>query len=502
MAEVLQNIAIIGGGTAGWIAAAMLKRGLGDSVAIRLVESEEIGTVGVGEATIPTMLALNQFLRIDENEMLKRTQGTIKLGIEFRDWYKRDHAYTHMFGTFGYNLGILPFYQYWLKRHLDGAPNAGSLWDYCFNQQAARQNRFTRVDRIPDSPLEGLVHAYQFDAILYARFLRAICESSGVVRTEGRVTGVNLRPDDGFIESVTLQSGEIVAADMFIDCSGFRGLLIEDALHAGYDDWTKWLPCDRAVAVPCKSVMPLTPVTRSTAHDAGWQWRIPLQHRIGNGHVFSSAFTSVEAATDTLMANLDGEALADPRVLSFVTGRRKTSWVKNCLSLGLAAGFMEPLESTSIHLAQSGVTRFLTLFPDKRFNPLEIAEYNRRTQREYELIRDFIILHYKATQRDDSPFWNYVRTMDIPDSLAHKIALFQEHGRVLIEPDDLFKEMSWVQVLLGQGIMPRAASPLTRVLNDAQIDEVMANLKTIINRAAGSLPDHAAFLNRFAKAAA
>ena len=494
----ISTVVIAGGGTAGWMAAAALARAFHGRIHIRLVESEEIGIVGVGEATIPTINTLNQFLGVDENEMMKATQGTFKLGIEFVDWYRKGERYAHQFGAFGRPLGVLPLYQYWLRRHLAG--KGGSLWDYSFNDRAARVNRFARVDRVLDSPLEGLAYAFQFDAMLYARYLRGLCERQGVRRTEGRIVSVQ-QSDDGFLTSVTLQSGEVVAGDLFIDCSGFRGLLIEETLKTGYDDWSDLLPADRAWAVPCRSNGPLTPYTRATARTNGWQWRIPLQHRTGNGYVFSSRFVDEESVRGELMARLDGEPLADPRVISFVTGRRKTSWIKNCLALGLAAGFMEPLESTSIHLAQSGLTRFLVLFPDKGFNPLEIAEYNRQTQHEYELIRDFIILHYKATQRDDSTFWNHVRTMDIPDSLAHKIALFEEHGRVLIEPDDLFKEMSWVQVLLGQGIMPRAASPLTRVLSDAQIDEVMANLKTIISRAAGSLPDHAAFLNRFAKAA-
>jgi len=492
------TIVVVGGGTAGWIAAAMLTRALGQSVRVRLIESEDIGTVGVGEATIPTILALIHYLGIDENEMLRTTYGTIKLGIEFRDWYAKGHRYGHMFGAFGQPLGIVPFYQYWLARHLDGA--GGSLWDYSLNDQAARQNRFARLDRIPDSPLEGLVHAFHFDASLLARYLRTLCERSNVVRTEGRITGVNLRGADGFIESVTLQGGETVAGDMFIDCSGFRGLLIEGALQTGYEDWRDFLPCDRAIAVPCESMSPLTPVTRSTARDAGWQWRIPLQHRIGNGHVFSSAFTNEDAARDILMANLDGKATAEPRTLRFTTGRRRASWVKNCLALGLASGFLEPLESTSIHMIQSGMTRLLTLFPDPGFNPVEIAEYNRQTRREYELLRDFIILHYWATTRDDTPFWNHVRTMAVPDSLSEKIAFFREHGRVIVEPDDLFKEMSWVQVLLGQGIVPRAASPLTRRLSDSQIDEFLMHVKTLVTRAAGSLPDHAAFIARHCRA--
>ncbi len=494
----IRTIVIVGGGTSGWMAAATLARAFGTRLAIRLVESDEIGIIGVGEATIPTLNTFNQFIGLDENEMVKATQGTFKLGIEFVDWYRKGQSYFHQFGPFGRPFGILPLYQYWLKRHLDG--KGGSLWDYSFNEHAAVANRFARVDHIPDTPLDGLTHAFQFDASLYARFMRTLCEKQGVERIEGRVTGVNQRADDGFIESLTLQSGQVVAGDLFIDCSGFRGLLIEETLKTGYEDWSHWLPSDRAWAVPCASVSPLTPYTRATAHTAGWQWRIPLQHRTGNGHVFSSRFMAEDEARAILLDHLDGTPLTEPRLLKFVTGMRKQAWVKNVVSLGLASGFLEPLESTSIHLAQAGITRLLIMFPDKGFNPVEMAEYNRLSRREYELIRDFIVLHYKATARDDSPFWNHVRTMDVPDSLTRKIDYFRQHGRVLIENDDLFKEMSWVQVLLGQGVIPAAASPLTSVLSDDQIDGVLDNIRTILVNATARLPSQEAFIARYCKA--
>ena len=496
----IRTVIIVGGGTSGWMAAAMLARAFNGRLDIRLIESEEIGIVGVGEATIPTIVAMNQFLGFDENEMIKATQGTFKLGIEFVDWYRKGESYFHQFGPFGRPFGILPLYQYWLKRHLDGAPAAGSLWDYSFNEHASRANRFARAERIPDSPLDGLTHAFQFDASLYARFMRGICEKQGVQRIEGRITGVNQRAGDGFIESVTLQSGQVVAGDLFIDCSGFRGLLIEETLKAGFEDWSDFLPCDRAWAVPCASVAPLTPYTRATAHAAGWQWRIPLQHRTGNGHVFASRFMAEDEARAILLANLDGEPQAEPRLLKFAAGRRKTAWVKNVVALGLSSGFLEPLESTSIHLAQAGITRLLIMFPDKGFDPVEMAEYNRISQREYELIRDFIILHYKATARDDSPFWKHVRTMDVPETLARKMDYFRAHGRVLIENDDLFKEMSWVQVLLGQGVIPTAASPLTAALTDAQIDGVLDNVRTILTNATARLPTQEAYIARFCQA--
>jgi len=508
----LKRIVILGGGTAGWLSAAMLTRVVRRSIEIILVESDEIGIVGVGEATIPPLVSLFTFLGIPEHEMLSKVQGTYKLGIEFVNWGQVGERYLHAFGNPGRDLGIVPFYQYWLKAHSQkcatvlGAGCApeekakaegrgGDLWDYSLNAQAAFAHRYAPLKQI-DGGIEGLTHAWHFDAGLLARYLRTGCETQGVIRKEGKVTGVNLRPEDGFIASLQLQSGETVEGDLFIDCSGFRGVLIEEALKAGYDDWTHWLPNDRAIAVPCENSGPLLPYTRATAHSAGWQWRIPLQHRTGNGHVFSSAFMDADEATRILMQNLDGAPLADPRTISFTTGRRRQSWVKNCLALGLASGFLEPLESTSIHLVQSGMTRFLKLFPDMGFNPLSIAEYNRRTAHEYELVRDFIVLHYHATRRDDSAYWTHCRTLPAPDSLLHKIAFFREHGRLLIEEDDLFRESNWAQVLIGQGIIPTAPSPLTHAVGDDDFAGYMANIRHLIARAASGLPDHAAYIGR------
>jgi tryptophan halogenase len=503
--SLIKRVVIVGGGTAGWLSATMLARVLGKSAEIVVIESDEIGIVGVGEATIPPLVNLFTFLGIPEHEMLSRVQGTYKLGIDFVNWLKPGSRYIHAFGNPGRDLGIVPFYQYWLRRHLAGRDE--SLWDYSFNSLASNAHRFAPMKMIPDTPVEGLTHAWHFDANLLARYLRGICEAQGVIRREGRITGVNLRAEDGFIEHVTLADGGVVDGDLFIDCSGFRGLLIEGALKAGYDDWTHWLPCDRAIAVPCESSgpqssksealgQPLLPYTRATAHSAGWQWRIPLQHRIGNGHVFCSAFMSEDEATRILMDNLDGKPLADPRPLSFTTGRRKASWVKNCVAFGLSSGFMEPLESTSIHLVQSGLTRFVKMFPDKGFSPLQIAEYNRQTSHEYERIRDFLVLHYNATQRDDSLFWNHCRTMRVPDSLAHKIDYFREHGRLVIEDGDLFRESNWVQVLVGQGILPKTAAPLAYAVGDAQLDDYCTNLRTIYARALNSLPPHDAYVAR------
>ncbi|MFT4075036.1 MAG: tryptophan 7-halogenase [Asticcacaulis sp.] len=498
-AAPIRKIVILGGGTAGWMAAAMLARSWGSRLSITLIESEAIGTVGVGEATIPPLIQLLRFLGLDEDVTLRNIQGTFKLGIEFDGWRRAGESYMHAFGVPGSPIGIVPFYQYWLRRHLAGE-DCGSLWDYSLTTRMAYAGRMSRELRV-EGNLPGADRAFHFDAGLLAQFLRRGCESSGVVRREGKVTGVNLRSEDGFIESLTLDSGEIVAGDMFIDCSGFGGVLIEGALKAGYEDWTHWLPCDRAVAVPSQSSGPILPYTRATAHAAGWQWRIPLQHRIGNGHVFCSGAMSNDEATRILLENLDGETLAEPRVISFTTGRRKATWVKNCVALGLASGFMEPLESTSIHLVQSVMTRFLDFFPDKDFNPVEIAEFNRRTRHEYELIRDFLILHYHANEREE-PFWRQCRDMTLPDSLVHKLDYFRQHGRLLIEEGDLFREANWIQVLLGQGVFPKAASPLTATVGDEALAGFMTGLKGALDRSVVAMPSHTDFIARHCAAVA
>lgn len=495
----IKKIVILGGGTAGWLAASMMTKVLGKTVEITLVESEEIGTVGVGEATIPPLINLLNFLGLDEAEVMRNVQGTYKLGVEFADWYEKGHTYRHMFGAPGNPLGVLPFYQYWLRQRAQG--KGGSLWDYSLNELAAKQNRFTHIKTIPDAPrMDGMNYALHFDAGLLARYLRGVCERSGVTRREGKVSGVNQNSETGFIESLALASGDVVEGEFFLDCSGFRGVLIEDSLHAGYEEWTHWLPCDRAVAVPCVTSGPLRLLTQTRARTAGWQWRIPLQHRIGNGHVFSSGFMELDEATRILLDNLDGAPLADPRHLRFVTGRRKTSWKKNCVALGLAAGFMEPIESTTIHMVQSALQRLLNLFPDTGFNQPEIDEYNRKTQREYELIRDFIILHYNATKRDDTPFWNYCRTMTVPDSLTTKIEYFRQHGRVIVEEDDLFKEANWIQVLIGQGIMPESFSPLALNVGDDDLDGYFDSLRQIYARTVAGMPNHDEFIARYCKA--
>ena len=495
----IKQVVIIGGGTAGWMAAATLAKTLDRSVAIRLVESDEIATVGVGEATIPQIKLFNSVLGLDEDDFVRETQATFKLGIEFVDWGKRGDRYLHAFGAIGKDLGLIPFQHYWLRHRQAGG--ATGLWDYSLNALAARDNRFGRLASVGQTRLPGLAYAFHFDAALYARYLRRYAEQRGVVRTEGKIQSVTLREPDGLVAAVVLESGETVGGDLFIDCSGFRGLLIEEALKTGYEDWSHWLPCDRALAVPCERTAPLLPYTRSTARTAGWQWRIPLQHRTGNGMVYSSRHLGDDEAAATLLAHLDGEALADPRPLKFVTGRRKRFWNRNVVALGLASGFMEPLESTSIHLIQSGLSRLISLFPDKRFSPAPIDEYNRQAGIEFERIRDFLILHYKATTRTDTAFWRDCAAMAIPDTLARKIALFTQAGRLYREDEDLFAEVSWLQVLLGQGIEPISHHPLADDLSDDQLAGFLADLRQILGGAARALPGHVDFIARQCRAA-
>ena len=490
----IRKVVIVGGGTAGWMAAAMLSKLMGRALDITLVESELIGTVGVGEATIPQIRLFNATLGIDENEFMRMTQGTFKLGIEFVDWLQPGHRYMHAFGAVGgRDLGAVPFHQYWLKSHLAG--RAPELDRYVFNAVAGWQNRFLRGADVVNSPLSNVAHAFHFDAGLYAKYLRGLAEARGVTRIEGTIKDVRLRGEDGFIESVVLDDGRVVEGELFLDCSGFRGLLIEQALHAGYEDWTHWLPCDRAMAVPCDSVRPLTPYTRSTARSAGWQWRIPLQHRTGNGLVYSSAHTSDEEAARTLLANLDGAPQADPRPLRFTTGMRKRFWHRNCVALGLASGFMEPLESTSIHFIQASLSKLVSFFPDAGFDPVEIDEYNRQVQFEYIRSRDFLVLHYWANRREEL-FWRDCRAMSIPDTLAHKIELFQRHGRVFREHEELFTESSWIQVLIGQGVLPAGYHPMVDLLDDNETEAMLAGVRRVLESCAAQMPAHEDFIAR------
>jgi tryptophan halogenase len=487
------DVVIVGGGTSGWMTAAALSQVLKGQYNIRLIESDEIGTIGVGEATIPMIALFNAMLQIDEDEFIRETQASFKLGIEFVNWGRLGDRYIHGFGSIGQDLATVDFHQYWLKQYLAG--KAKELETYSINTAACHDNKFMRprLD-MPKSPLSHIRYAFHFDATLYARYLRKYAEQRGVQRIEGRITGVQQREADGHVTSVTLQSGEVVAGDLFIDCSGFRALLIEGALETGYEDWSHWLPCDRAVAVPCVSVPDLTPYTRATARQAGWQWRIPLQHRIGNGHVYSSKFMSEDEATAILMGNLDGAPLAEPRPLRFQTGRRKKSWNKNVVAIGLASGFLEPLESTSIHLVQMGIAHLLTYFPSAGFDEAVTHQFNRMMQMEYEWVRDFIILHYKATERTDTPFWNYCREMEVPELLANRMKLFATDGRVFREGEELFAKPSWIQVMHGQRIRPASHHPLADLLTEQEIATYLDEVAGVIGACLDVMPSHAKFI--------
>ena len=496
----LKTVTIVGGGTAGWMTAAALAKVMGPRVRITLVESEDIGTVGVGEATIPAIMLFNNMLRIDENEFVRETRATFKLGIEFVNWRREGHRYMHAFGAIGKDLGYIPFHHYWLDDVLEG--RGGSLWDYSFNYHVAMAGRFGRMPQIEGAPLSGLHYAFHFDAGLYAAYLRRYAERLGVTRIEGKIADVSLDGETGDIRSLKLEDGREVGGAFYIDCSGFRGLLIEGALKTGYEDWSHWLPCDRALAVPCENARPLTPYTRSTARKAGWQWRIPLQHRTGNGHVYSSGFTSDDDARTALMSNLDGAALADPRPLRFTTGRRRACWTKNCIAVGLASGFLEPLESTSIHLIQMAIERIVMLFPHTEENDRMRAEYNQSAAREMEFIRDFIILHYHLNGREGEPFWDYCRNMSVPDSLTHKIELFRENGSIHPAPYDLFQLPAWLQVMWGQGVTPKTCHPFVQAVSPQDRADYMQGIRDILAGEVHKLPTHEAFIARHCAAPA
>ncbi|MCW3849507.1 tryptophan 7-halogenase [Sphingomonas sp. LB-2] len=502
--EPISRIVIAGGGTAGWMTAAAMARMLGEDVSVTLVESEEIGTVGVGEATIPPLHDFNRLLGFDENDFIRQTQATFKLGIEFVDWARIGDRYIHPFGVYGRDVQGVKFHQLWLRQsRLEGGADVGPIDDYCLSVVAARMGRFTRPSANPAAVLSTLRYAFHFDASLYARFLRSFAEEGGVRRVEGKIASVEQNGETGFLEALTLEDGRRVEGDFFVDCTGFRSLLLGQTLGVGYRSWQHWLPCDRAVAVPSEVAGPPVPYTRASAGNAGWRWRIPLQHRVGNGLVYSSAHISDDEATRQVLDGLDAPAAADPRLLRFTAGRRERLWEKNCVAIGLASGFIEPLESTSIHLIQQGITRLMALFPDKGFAQAEIDRYNRWLITEYELIRDFIILHYHATERSDSDFWNHCRTMEVPDSLAAKLALWRGKARSIREQDDLFTEDSWYAVLFGQRIIPQSFDPLVHGLPVEEAGRFMAHLRDVIGKTAAAMPSHGDFIaqNCAAKAA-
>lgn len=494
----LRKLVIVGGGTAGWIAAAAFSRLIGPRLSIELVESEAIGTVGVGEATIPQIIRLNTILGFDEADFVRQTNGTFKLGIEFVDWSRTGSRYLHTFGDAGINLGNVHFHHYWRRQAMQGGDK--TLWHYSLHQLAAEQGKFAHLERVGKTSMTGLAYAYHFDAGLYARYLRAFAEKSGVTRTEGIVQSVERDGESGDIASITLDSGAKIEGDFFIDCTGFRSLLLGAELGVEYRDWSKWLPCNRAQAVPSERLPDLPPFTRATARSAGWQWRIPLQHRTGNGHVYCSEFMSDEEAASVLLDNLDTPATGDPRPIRFTTGRREAFWSHNCVAIGLSSGFLEPLESTSIHLIQSNVGRLIELFPRERIRDADRDEYNRRTVAEFEQIRDFLILHYHQTDREDSEFWRYCKHMEVPEPLRHKMKLFAASGRIGRDADDLFRDASWAQVMLGQGIMPQDYNPMADKLSDEQLGAFLGDVRQIIERAVAGLPSHADYIEKHCRA--
>lgn len=491
--NAIEKLVIVGGGTAGWMSAALLSKLFDGTLDIELIESDAIGTVGVGEATIPPIQVFNDLARVDEQQFLRDTKATIKLAIEFHDWGAVGDRYAHGFGFVGRKVGAISFQHVYLKGVAEGV--AGPVSNYSLNNLAAAAGRFNRLANIEGTPLPGLTYAYHFDAGLYARFLRTLSEGRGVRRREGRIQDVIVDPQTGDVASLKMEDGGEVSGDFFIDCSGFNSLIFSKALGVGYDDWSEWLPCNRAVALPSSSEpRSLRPYTQSIAHGAGWQWRIPLQHRTGNGHVFCDRYMSEDEATAVLLDNLEGEPLKDPLSLRFTPGCRKKLWHRNCVALGLASGFIEPLESTSIHLIQIGITNLLKVFPSKAGNAAKEREYNRRMRFEYEAIRDFIILHYHQTSRDDTPFWTDVRNMRIPENLQDKMTSFSESGHLYRIDDELFTEVGWLQVMLGQGIRPRQYNPLADTLTSEEVRDYLQNLHTILKATVNRLQSYADFL--------
>lgn len=484
------RIVVAGGGTAGWMTAAALARTLGNVIDLTLVESEAIGTIGVGEATIPPLVAYNRLLNINEAEFMRTTQATFKLGIEFENWKVDGEKYFHSFGTTGRDHWAANFLHFWLYGLRKG--HTASYDDYCLELKAAYAEKFAQL---PDNRLN---YAYHLDSSLYAAFLRRMAEGDGATRIEGKIAEVELDPVNGNIAALRLDSGKRIEGDLFIDCTGFRALLIGGALHVGYDDWTHWLPCDGAVAVQTASVRPAIPYTRAIAHDAGWQWRIPLQHRQGNGIVYCSRYLDKDAAADRLLSTVEGKILTDPNFIRFTTGARRKQWHRNCVAVGLSGGFMEPLESTSIHLIQRAVLRILRMLPASgEVSQHDIDEFNDQQLTDMVQIRDFLILHYKATERGDSAFWRQCRDMDIPDTLKHKIDLFRETGRVFRKNEELFVENSWIQVMMGQGIVPESYHPIAEKLTDKELDNLLINLRGSVEKTVAGLPAHHEFVAQF-----
>ena len=500
--SLIQNIVIVGGGTAGWMVAAALSKTIGcQNYNITLVESEQISTVGVGEATIPLITLFNNVLGLDENEFVRETNATFKLGIEFVNWKNIGSSYFHPFGLLGMDMDGISFSHFWMRWKKSGGNLDFSR--FSAETEAARNSKFMRtLAEAGPATMPKINYAFQFDASLYAAFLRRYSEARGVKRTEGKIDQVNQHPDTGFIESVVLENGVDVKGDFFIDCSGFRGLLIEQTLKAGYHDWSHWLPVNRAAAVPCESAGTLLPYTRATAQEAGWQWRIPLQHRTGNGYVFCDEFISEDKAATKLLTRLDGKPLAEPRILRFVTGARKKVWIKNCLAVGLASGFLEPLESTSIHLVQVAIAKLLAMFPRGGFNEKFINRFNDEMLYEYNDVKDFLIAHYKVTEREDTEFWRYVKHMSIPDSLQDKLDTFRLRGEIIVRHTELFKETSWFSVLMGQGFTPDSYHTIADAISDDELRLRLTKIRTGIQNRLNTMPKHADFIRDNCKSSA
>lgn len=490
--DTIRKVIIAGGGTAGWMAAASLAKLIGKNLEIKLVESDQIPTVGVGEATIPSLLILHQLLDIKEEEFVAAVQGTFKLGISFENWRNVNEDYIHSFGYTGKDSWAAGFQHFWLKGLREGI--AKEYGEYCPELIAARENKFAVLPNL------ALNYAYHIDAGRYAGFLRKIAEEHGAERVEGTITDVVTNDETGYIDSIRLQSGEVLEGDLFVDCTGFRGLLIEQTLHAGYDDWSHWLPCDSAVAVQTKSVGDPIPYTRSIARDAGWQWRIPLQSRVGNGLVFCSRYMSDDEAIQTILDNVEGETITEPRVIKFRTGMRRKQWHKNCVAMGLSSGFIEPLESTSIHLIQRAVTKLVQMFPYAGIRDVEVNEYNAQMEFEFENVRDFIVLHYHVTNRDDTRFWRHCRDMKVPDSLVHRIELFKQTGRIVRAANELFGENSWIQVMLGQGLMPEQYHPIVDMMTDEELRRFLGGAERSAAQLVSKLPQHQAFIDHYCRA--
>jgi len=491
--QVVKRVVIAGGGTAGWVAAAALVKNLGPLLDITLVESDEIGTVGVGESTIPTSRTFHELLGINEPAFMRATQATFKLGIAFENWGRIGDRFIHSFGEIGRrSTWMADFHHFWMEAHERGF--GGSLADYCFELQASEAGKFGKADGV------NINYAYHLDATLYARFLRGLAEPAGVRRVEGKIARVEQHAETGFIEALVLESGMRVEGDLFVDCTGFRALLIEQTLQTGFEDWTRWISTDSAFAVQTRSTGPAIPLTRAIAHEAGWRWRIPLQHRVGNGIVYCSEFMTDEDARAKLLNDIDGEPLIEPRLIRYQTGCRRQVWNKNCIALGLASGFIEPLESTSIHLVKVAVTRLIQQFPFGGCDAALADRFNAQSRDELEGIRDFIILHYHLTERDDSPFWRRCRTMEIPASLAERMALFREHAHAWQDGGDLFRVDSWVQVLLGQRLEPRSYHQLARMMGTAELRDALHGLKANIEAAVARLPSQQEFLARYCPA--